>query len=360
VGNKAEASITSKQLVFVFLGATIGIGALSLPRGLVSVAGQTAWMALPIGALVPFLSLFMIERLYRRMPSLSFIELNQRLLGKVIGFIMVISFVLYIIIFESLVIRTFADVTKIYMLPATPLWVILFLIAFSIYFVISKGSRVVARMNEIIFYLLFITLLTGLVPLPQGDYTNLLPVWEIDPGGLMKGAVKSIFAFEGLEILLVIYSLVEKKEQILKAGMIALCFALIVYIYVLILGILVLSPTLIDSLLWPGIYYYKTVSFAAFPRMEFILLAFWVGLGARPAITMGFAASLSLSQLFKVDGRRFPLLVLGVVAVMFGLAFIPSDIFAVFQYWDYIGLLSVAAILLYPAVLNVAAFIRGV
>lgn len=358
--NKYEASISSKQLVFVFLGATIGIGALSIPRDVVSAAGQTAWLALPIGALVPFLSLFMIERLYRRMPGLNFIELNQRLLGKIPGFIMVILFAIYIIIFESVVVRTFADVTKIYMLPSTPLWAVLLLIAFSVYYVISKGSRVVARMNELIFYILFLTLLSGLVPLPQGDYTNLLPLWEIDPGGLLKGAVNSAFAFEGMEILLIVYSLVDKKERVFKAGMSALVFTLAVYIYVVILGILVLSPTLIESLLWPGIFYYKTVSFAAFPRMEFILLTFWVGLGARPAITMGFAACLSLGQLFKIGQEHFPKVVLGVVAAMYVLALVPGDVFEVFKTWDYIGWLSIAVSLLYPAILGLAALIRRV
>ena len=360
MGNKAEASITSKQLVFVFLGATIGIGVLSIPRSLVSAAGQTGWMALPIGALVPLLTLFMIDRLYRRMPGLNFIEINQKLFGKIIGFILIVGFALYIIIFESIVIRTFADVTKIYMLPATPLWVILFLIALSIYYVISKGSRVVARINELIFYILFITLFTALIPLPAGDYTNLLPIWEIDPSSLMKGVLNSAFAFEGMEILLIIYFLVDKKERIFNAGLIALVFTLIVYIYVALLGILVLSPSLLDSLLWPGIFYYKTVGFAAFPRLEFILLAFWVGLGARPAITMGFAASLSLGQLFKVNDNHFPLLALAVVAAMLGLAFIPSDVFAVFQAWDYVGLLSLTVSLLYPAVLYFTACIRRV
>lgn len=359
MGNKADASITSKQLVFVFLGATIGIGILSLPRTLVSSAGQTAWMALPVAALSPLLSLWMIERLYRRMPGLNFVELNQRLLGKIAGFIAVVLFVVYIVIFESLVIRTFADVTKIYMLPSTPLWVILLLIAFSVYYVVSKGSRVVARMNELIFYIMFVTLFVGLIPLPQGDYTNLLPVWEIDGVGLMKAILNSSFAFEGIEILLIVYSLVDKKEKILKAGFIALAFTLALYIYVLILGILVLSPTLLNSLLWPGIFYYKTVSFSAFPRLEFILLAIWVGLGARPAITMGFAASLSLGQLFKISDQRFSLLVLAVVAAIYGMAFIPDDIFDVFQTWNYVGIMALAASLLYPALLTLVAFVRG-
>jgi len=359
MGSKVDATITSKQLVFVILGATIGIGILSLPRTLVSAAGQTAWLALPVAALVPLLSLFMIERLYRRIPAVNFVELNQRLLGKIMGFIVVALFVVYIIIFESVVIRTFADVTKVYMLPATPLWAILLLIAFSVYYVISKGSRVVARMNELIFYIMFITLVTGLIPLPKGDYTNLLPLWEFDIGGLMKAFFNSAFAFEGIEILIIIYSLVEKKERILKAGFIALVFTLALYIYVLILGILVLSPTLVNSLLWPGIYYYKTVSFSAFPRLEFILLAIWVGLGARPAITMGFAACLSLHQLLKISDQRFPLLVLAVIAVMYVLAFLPSDIFDVFQIWDYVGLMSLGASLLYPALLTLVAFVRG-
>jgi len=359
MGGKADATITSKQLVFVFLGATIGIGVLSLPRSLVSVAGQSAWLALPVAALVPLLSLLMIERLYRRMPGLNFIELNQRLLGKVLGFIVIVLFTVYIILFEALVIRTFADVTKIYMLPSTPLWVILLLIAFSVYYVVSKGSRVVARMNELIFYILFITLFTGLIPLHQGDYTNLLPIWDIDAGGLLKACLNSAFAFEGIEILVIIYSLVEKKEEILKAGLTALLVTLAVYVYVLVLGVLVLSPTLVNTLIWPGIFYYKTVSFLTFPRLEFMLLAIWVGLGARPAITMGFAAALSLSQLLKVKDQYFPLLVLAVVAAMYGLAFIPSDVFAVFKTWNYVGLMSLAGTLLYPFILTLVAFIRG-
>ena len=54
--NKADF-ITSQQLVYIIVGAQVGIGIFSLPRVAAAGARQDAWMAVLIGALVPLLVL---------------------------------------------------------------------------------------------------------------------------------------------------------------------------------------------------------------------------------------------------------------------------------------------------------------
>lgn len=361
VGISMGRSITAKQLVFMFLGSVIGVCGLSIPREVDSALGQNGWMAVLAGALVPLISIVMIDRLYRHSPEgLDFVDLNRRLLGKYLGTVMVSLSIVYFIIIQSVVIRMFAEVTRVYMLPATPIWVTLLLISYAVYSVISKGSRVVARINELVFYLLLLTLFFGFLPLPHGDLTNLLPVGEVGTVPLLKGMVNSAYAFEGLEILLVLYTLVEQREKILKAGMIALGVGLAIYLYITLICTLLFGPYLIKSLFWPTIYYFKTITFTSAPRMELVILTFWMGLGARPAVTLGFTASLSLGQLFKIQKEQnYKLIVLLVVIVMYLLALIPHNIFDAMEYVVYVGMISVVFSLGYPGLLLLAAILRG-
>ncbi|MBP8820394.1 MAG: GerAB/ArcD/ProY family transporter, partial [Syntrophomonadaceae bacterium] len=58
-------TITSKQLIFIIIGAQIGMGIFSLPRVVGTQAQQDAWLAILLGGLLPLLILIIIERLGR-------------------------------------------------------------------------------------------------------------------------------------------------------------------------------------------------------------------------------------------------------------------------------------------------------
>ncbi|MDD3364894.1 MAG: endospore germination permease [Syntrophomonas sp.] len=359
--DKAGSLISSKQLIFMIVGTQVATEIFALPRVVSAKAGEDAWIAVILGALVPFISLFLIERLGKRMPEMGFTQMTQALFGKIIGSFLVVIFVAYAIFFESIVVRILAEVARLYLLPKTPVAVIIFIFIFITIYIGTKGLRVIARLNELLFYIILLNLLLLiLIPLGMADYTNILPVGEVGLDGLVRGALTTGFQYQGIEILLVFYTLVTKKNEVLKAGTTALAITTLLYAGVVLVCELVLGITSIQKLIWPALTLLKTPQIPVFERLEFIFLFFWMGMGVRPLLNMSFASSLSLSQLFKIDQKKYlPYFMILIGLGMYILALLPHDIFVTYKLADYAGYAFLVIGLGYPLLYHMMAFLRG-
>ena len=358
--DKAGSTITSKQLIFIIVGSQVGIRFLYLPRDVSRIAGEDAWLAVLLAALAPIIIVFLIDRLGKLMPEMSFTQISQALFGKVLGSLLIVLFVVYAIGFESLIVRIFSEVTKIYLLPKTPLAVVLFMYVFNIVYIGSKGARVIGRLNELLFYLLLANFLVLLIPLGEADYTNILPVGEAGWDGIARGALMAIYYYAGVEILLVFYSLVNRKDEIVKAGLIATAITTALYVSIVVVCELVFGVTGMQKQLFPALILLKVVQIPVIERLEFIFLFFWLGMGARPAINMSFAAALSFTQLINVDEKKYlPYLLMGVGSAIFILALLPGDILAVFKLAEYAGYAFYVIGIAYPLIFYIMALARG-
>ncbi|MEN6325163.1 MAG: endospore germination permease [Syntrophomonas sp.] len=358
--DKAGSMISSKQLIFVIIGAQFGLGVFSLPRVVSEAAHKDAWIAVILGAVIPIVSLYLIERLGKRMPELNFTQMTTSLFGKYIGAFLIILFIAYVIAFESIVVRIYAEVTKLYLLPQTPLTVVLAMYIFTIIYIGNKGARVLGRVNEIMFYMLLVSFMVLLLPLGQTDYTNLLPVGEAGLGGIARGALSSAYYFAGTEVLLVFYTLVIKKDEVIKAGLTAIGITTALYCAMVIIGELVFGTHGLQGIIWPGLVLLKVAQLPVIERLEFVFLFVWLGTGVRPAINMGFVAALSLSQLFKIDEKKYHVYSLIFVGMaIFILARLPHDALAAFKLADYAGYGFLVIGLGYPLLYHLSAFLRG-
>lgn len=326
--NKPRFAITSKQLIFIIIGSQIATAIFSLPRAASKDAGQDAWIAVILGAVIPLLSLFLIERMARRYPQLSFVGLSKTLFGWFLGTGLIILFVAYEIFFQSFVFRAFAELTSAYLLPNTPMPVIILVIALAVFYAASRGAQVVGRINEIFFFFLVLSLLM-LIPstFKEANYLYLLPVATTNPVSILKGALATQFAYGGMEVLLVFYSMVGNKNEVLKAGFIAVGITTCIYLFMTIICLLVYSSEVLQDILWPGLSILNVAYFPVIERLEFIFLTFWLSLGARPAINGCCAAADCLTRLLKLDTQKhYPLLVGLITLGIYILAILPKNI----------------------------------
>jgi len=358
--DKAGSTITTKQLIFIIVGSQVGIRFLYLPREVSKIASEDAWLAVFLAALAPVIIIFLIDRLSKRMPDMGFTQMSQTLFGKFLGSSLIVLFVAYVIAFESIIVRIFSEVTKLYLLPKTPLTVVLFMYVFNIVYIGSKGARVIGRLNELLFYLLLANFLVLLIPLGAADYTNLLPVGTAGWDGIARGTLAAIHFYAGIEILLVFYSLVNRKDELLKAGMIATAITTALYVSIVVICELVFGVNGMQGQMFPALILLKVVQIPVIERLEFIFLFFWLGMGARPAINMGFAASLSLTQLLKIDEKKYlPYVLMFVGLAIFIIALLPQDILSVFKLSNYAGYAFYVIGIAYPLIFYVTALARG-
>lgn len=337
----------------------MGIGIFSLPRLSSAEAGPDAWLAVLLAALLPFLTLVIIERLGRRMPDAGFIGMNHLLFGRWLGSAMAFLFILYFLFIVAVEVRLFCELTKIFLLPRTPLPVIILLVIAGSGYAINKGARVVARLNEIIFWILLPLLFLIMTPLLDADYTNLLPVGEAGLTGIARGVLASSFSYAGIEVLLIFYFLVGRKQEVIKAGILGLGFTTVAYLTVTLVCLMIWGDELMQLISWPTITVLKSIKFPVIERPEFLMLAVWMGLGVRPAINLGFCAAYSLSENIHIDRSKFfHLVVLFLAVLTYIVALLPSDTGAAFTWAEYAGYSFLLSSLILPVVMLLTAIIR--
>lgn len=353
-------TITSKQLIFIIIGAQVGMGIFSLPRLVSAEAHQDAWLAVLLGALVSLLMLIIIERLGRRMPELSFVSMNHFLFGRWLGSVMVFLFVFYVIFFNSTVVRIFTEITVIFLLPRTPVPVVALVVVLAIVYIINKDARVVARLNEVLFWIILPLIFLFMIPLVNADYTNLLPVGGAGFKAIVRGVLPSSYAYAGMEVLLVFYFLVKSKSEVIKAGILGLGWTTLVYLILTLICLLVWGSETIQIINWPALTVLKTIKFPVLERPEFLLLTVWMGVGIRPVMNLGFAAAYSLGEVLHVKrDKYFHLVVMAIALPIYILALLPPNLIIAFKWTEYAGYTFLLVGLLYPLLMLVITVIRG-
>ena len=357
--NNPRFQLTSKQLIFVIIGTTIAMQLVSLARITSVEAKQDAWLAVILGSAAPLISLLLIERLGRRFPSLTLAEISRELFGRFFGSFFTLGFILYCLLAYSVSLRNFSEISSLYILPKTPFWVITLFGIIAAVYIASMGAKTLARINELLFYILLIVILLIIPTLKVADYTNLLPVGGGGISGLIKGALQTTFAYAGLEILLVAYPMVTRKDEVLKAGITANVISLLIYLIIVVVSLMVFGSEFLSKITWPGITLLKVIDVPVFERLEFFFLIPWVALGVRPTMNILFAASFSLIQLLNIDiNRYYPYAVVGLGLVLYIASLLPKNALEVARWANLAGYSFLIIAIGYPLIFHTATFIR--
>lgn len=353
-------AITSKQLMFILLGV-IGIKIYSMPAIVVKESGQDAWMAVIAGTVYPLLSLFFIERSASKLSAASFTEMNRLLFGRWLGNFFVVAFALYILYLNLILLRYAAVSIQIFLLPRTPLLVILgTFVLFSIYLA-NKGLTVLGRFSELLFGT--VVIMAGMMLYMAwigGDYTALLPVGSTGAAAIAKGAVESVYAYSGMETLLVFYWFVTRKEEVIQAGLIAVFISCIFYLVIVTTLIAVFEVEWVNQTFMTTIILFKTQQIALVERLDFFILMIWIGVAVRPLCTWLLASFLPISQLLGERSRRYHLLIicsLGFVSLA-GTQLM-SDTLAMERISKTVTPLAIGVQLGYPLLVYIVTLIRG-
>lgn len=118
--NNKDFVITSKQLFFILFGTMVGTGIITLPRLTTKIIEQDAWIAAILGAVLPFVSLALIQKVCSKYPDKTFVPLLESLLGKYLGKLFAAVFAIYSLLLCAVLLRLFSEIIGMYLLPLTP------------------------------------------------------------------------------------------------------------------------------------------------------------------------------------------------------------------------------------------------
>lgn len=216
--DKSNKLVTVRQLIFIFIVSMITLKVLYLPSLLSKDIGRDAYLFVLLFLLLDFVVLIVLLMLFNKYPNMSFVEMLQKIFGKVIS--KVITFIFFVFFFA----KCWAVFQSNFNYLNENLYTNLNWITFSLPILITVlymskfGVNAAARLAEIFVPVVIAGFLLSFgVGLLKSDFANLLPVLENGFFSNIPTIFKYSFWFGDYVIFIVFFGNVkQEKKQNLK------------------------------------------------------------------------------------------------------------------------------------------------
>lgn len=295
----AHSNLTDFQLFAIIITATFDANILYLPRVAAQQAGRDGLLAIALGGLVVMVTAVMIYSLSNRFPSRILAEYSIVILGKPLGTLVTLLYIIYTLLLSAVTLRMFVEATKSWTMFWTPLSFFMLLLLLVAVNIVRYGSNTLARISELFFFLLPLIFLMMLIPLDRFDALHLQPLGQANLATICR-AVPDILAFyRGYGVLLVLFPLVANRGKILRLYIMAIGLLILMSVgaTLLIFAVNGVEHTSIQA--WPLLQYLGSTTFVVIERFDnaFLFLLTFQILGLVAA--QYYAAVVSVSTLTK-------------------------------------------------------------
>jgi spore germination protein KB len=239
------SQISQRQLASMIILFEIGSSPLFL---LASEAKHDAWISVIIAMLcgLAILALFNLP-IQKQEPDKDLVEISRLYLGPFFGYTVSIAFAAYFLYASMRNVREFGDLTIMYLLPGTPISVIMFVLVFTSGYAIYKGVEVFFRVAEfllplvlIVYFLMYLAFVTtGLFNLER-----LMPVLEKGLKPVISAGIPEVisFPFGEVSVFLMYWKYMENKDRMTSVSLTAYCLAGVFITLSTVVLIAVLGP----------------------------------------------------------------------------------------------------------------------
>ena len=344
-----DPKISDIQVRGIIVSTVIGVGVLTLPNTLGAILGKDGWMAIIIGGLLSFPLLTIINGIFKKNPGKDYFEIGKSTLGNIIFTICLIIFLAYLIIFLAFVTRNLGELIKAFLLPTTPVELIIFLFILSTSYIASYEIDVIARAGYFIYPVIIgFAVLVIIVSLPTADFTNVLPVFQSDLKSIVNGVKETFFTFTGFEMILFVIPYVEEKEKTLKSSILAMGIVTLINFALFIMTLTQFSIEEIKRHTYPVLMLAKLIDLPGYflQNLDGVFMAIWVLAVFGSMAPAYFGAGKILCKIFKTKSHKYFIWML--IPLIFWTSLIPRNFEELYmslgKYFNILGFISVVIV----------------
>ncbi|GAA0610893.1 spore germination protein GerLB [Virgibacillus siamensis] len=344
-----DDKISNGEIMIAVPSYIISIGILTLPRELANVMGSSdGWVALVAGGIISVIVLWLLAKImlgFHNQSLLTYIYV----LPKPISVIILSLFAVIWIGVTAFEVRSIAHVTKQYLFDRTPIEVIALLFLLVVVYAVSGSRAGLFRLNMLFLpIILFIAFAVFVLNLGHFEGNQLLPMFETDIQGYLKGIETSIYSYVGFVIVLFYTGLVDNPRKTPKMVAIGACIPAVIYIMIFILSIGVFGHAVTSELHYPTMELAKNTEIPGgfFNRFELLFFLIWtMAIFNTTSMALDIVV-LSLNSIFKHTNKFKIILILS--PIVFSTSMFPRDIFEVESYGSILFKISLIYSLFVP------------
>ena len=360
MGFALNDKISLRQVQALLFLEIFGFGVTALPRRVAQQAAQDGWIGVILALLVMILLVWAVTHVTKSYAGQTFYEYTCKLLTKPVAVVVCLLLCARLVLLAAFYLRIFAEITQSIMLPSTPFIIIFASVLGLAAYGASKGIESRARLAELLFLVVLLPLIFVFgISSRDIDFSNLLPIMSASPSQIGAASFSAIFAFNGIEMLLLIGPFLSRPKHLTKSVLGAFLTMGGFMVIITAVTIARFGADGVTTHIWPVLKMMDTVSLpgSAIDRQGALIMTFWI-ISAYAIIN----AALFFSSLLLKDvvGRgkhiHYILLCVPVIAI---LANIPGNLAQVYEYFDaYNSTFGLATMVTLPLILLIMTKLR--
>ncbi|MEJ8546039.1 GerAB/ArcD/ProY family transporter [Brevibacillus borstelensis] len=348
------------QLTITTVSTIIGVAILTLPRVLAEEVGTPdVWIDVLLAGIIVAITSMICLHLSNRFPGETFYIYNRHIVGKVLGALISVLYIVNYITFGAFEARVQAEVVRHFLLDETPLEITILAFLLVGLYLVAGGLNAIIRINQFYFPITLLIVFTILfLNWKNFEFDNVRPFLENGPTALVPGIFPTAQAFSGFDVILFLaaYTRNAKKSALpllLGIGLVTLIYMTIV---VMVIGSLTLNE--VATLTWPTMEFVKQIEFpgAFFEHFEIFFITVWLLNMFTTFFINLYLASLGIHLLL---GWNIKLVMFMLLPVIYGIALFPKDLNATLELGKSIGFVSVLMSTTIPLSLLLLARVRN-
>lgn len=308
--------VSPYQIAMIIIMTVISVDVFSIASVASEAAGADGWIMVIVSGIINIFAVFIIVKLNSRFPGKTFAEYSQKIIGVIPGKILTGLFAAYLLLVIAYVTRDFTEVVKMFLLFRTPTEVIMLSIILVCTYIVRGGVECVARINELIFPILFIPFF---IIISFGfqivDFSNLLPVLQTSPAKMATAIPALIFSFGGIELALFYIGFMKEPKKAYKPAIIAVLFITLFLTMITVFCIAAFGPEAIRQFLWPLIGFVRAIHLPGLfvERLDGVILSLWMFTVFTTIVSVYFIVGYSISKVAGTKEQKQYILPLSIV-----------------------------------------------
>ncbi|MBL0386607.1 endospore germination permease [Tumebacillus sp. ITR2] len=296
--------------------------------GFAASAKQDAWIVALLSTGSGLFLTLLYHSLYAKFPGREYVEILQATLGVWLGRLMASLYLLAFLYVAGRVLRDFGELVTSFILPRTPMLVVLVCMLLLVYYGLRSGLEVVGRMAELMFFLFCLFLLVQSVLMMGSKMSNfefLLPIAHDKKKLLENWIPLGLTVPFGETIAFVMFYKQVKRQELLRFLLFfSVLGAGLVLTLLNLVAVSVLGPELFARNIYPMITAVQQVSLADFIENLDSMIVVYIGIAAFFKVSVFlYAAAVGTASLFRLQEYRSVAAPLSLVVLL--LSFFMSD-----------------------------------
>lgn len=353
--------ISSIQLAVILISTMIGVSLLILPKMVAEFVGVAAPLTTLMGLSISFLGMLAFALLGKRFPKDTLISYNKTILGKTLGTIFNMIFMVITLVLFGLEARQFAEVLAGALLPNTPIYVSIFLMIIICASINFSNVSTFAYIH--FFYLPFMIIPLFIVIGPSfadAEMYHVFPIVGHDVSGkeFYEGAKIICQGISNYIIISMIIPYMKNTKSAVKSSVWGFLIASIFVFSTVTICLAVFGEIKILDMYWPTLVLARMVHVPSeiLSRVDAIFLIAWIFAVFTTVLSYYFMFVRGMAEIFKT--KKFQRISFTGIPIAMLIALIPQDTYDLYRYIKNAAFIDIFLVIIYPVLLLVIAKIR--